>query len=121
MDQVGSALELTKSIYVLEALYYIKTACNKLSSPTIENCFKKAGFQKNNGDSSPTIENCFKKAGFQKNNGDSTSFEWDAEDYLLLSMIVQMERCANEMNVTQENLENYIRIDDIATTEEMHN
>ncbi|KAK9729448.1 hypothetical protein QE152_g15883 [Popillia japonica] len=30
-----------------------------------------------------------------------------------------MERCANEMNVTQENLENYIRIDDIATTEEM--
>ncbi|KAI4469456.1 importin beta [Holotrichia oblita] len=30
-----------------------------------------------------------------------------------------MERCANEMNVTQENLENYIRIDDIATIEEM--
>ncbi|KAK9696091.1 hypothetical protein QE152_g32138 [Popillia japonica] len=41
------------------------------------------------------------------------------QDYLPLSMIVQMERCANEMNVTQENLENYIRIDEIATTEEM--
>ncbi|KAI4459474.1 cyclic nucleotide-gated cation channel subunit a [Holotrichia oblita] len=65
------------------------------------------------------IENCFKKVGFQKNNGCSTSFEWDTEDYLPLSMIVQMERCANEVNVTQENLENYIRIDDIAITEEM--
>ncbi|KAI4463249.1 hypothetical protein MML48_4g00000714 [Holotrichia oblita] len=30
-----------------------------------------------------------------------------------------MERCANEMNITQENLGNYITIDDIATTEEM--
>ncbi|KAK9731583.1 hypothetical protein QE152_g13521 [Popillia japonica] len=30
-----------------------------------------------------------------------------------------MERYANEMNVTQENLENYIRIDDIGTREEM--
>ena len=42
MDEVRSASELTKSINVLEALYYIKTAWNKVSS----NCFKKSGFQK---------------------------------------------------------------------------
>ncbi|KAF5279596.1 hypothetical protein FQA39_LY18274 [Lamprigera yunnana] len=83
----------------IETLYYIKTAWNKVSSAMIQNCFK--------------------KAGFQKNNGDSTSLKWDPEDYLPLSTIVQIERCADKINITQENLKNYIRIDDIAATEEM--
>lgn len=83
----------------LEVLYYLKTALNKVSSVTVS-------------------ANCFNKAGFK--NGDSTSFEWNPEDYLSLSTIVQMERCADEINIAQENLENYITTSHaIAATEEI--
>lgn len=99
MDQVKSASELAKSINVLEALYYMKTAWNKVSSATIQNCFR--------------------KAGFHKSNGDTASVEWDSEDYLPLSTIAQMEGCAKEMQISQENLESYVGIDDITATEEM--
>ncbi|XP_044755145.1 tigger transposable element-derived protein 6-like [Coccinella septempunctata] len=99
MDQVKSASELAKSINVLEALYYMKTAWNKVSSATIQNCFR--------------------KAGFHKSNGDTASVEWDSEDYLPLSTIAQMEGCAKEMQISQENLESYVGIDDITATEEI--
>lgn len=99
MDEVKSASELAKSINILEALYYINSSWAKVSSATIQNCFK--------------------KAGFHKNNSDSTLFDWNPEDYLPLSTIVQMGRCAREMNITQENLKSYVGIDDSAATEEI--
>lgn len=46
IEDVQSLSELTKSINVLEALYFIKTAWDKLSSSTIKNCFGKARFKK---------------------------------------------------------------------------
>ena len=41
---VSSALDLAKSIDVLEALYFIKTSWDKVQATTIKNCFQKAGF-----------------------------------------------------------------------------
>ena len=60
-----------------------------------------------------------KKLVFRKKTGDSTSIQWDPEDYLPLSTVAQMERCAKKINITQENLENYIQIDDTTVTDEM--
>lgn len=48
MDQVKSESELAKSVRVLEAFYFIKSVWNKVSSATIQNCFNKICFQKNN-------------------------------------------------------------------------
>lgn len=52
MDEVRSGSQLTKFINDLETLYYIKTAWEKVSPATIQNCFKKVRFHKNNNHSS---------------------------------------------------------------------
>lgn len=47
MLKTSKALEnLTKSIDVLDAIFFIKHAWQEVSSAIIKNCFKKAGFQK---------------------------------------------------------------------------
>ena len=62
----------------------------------------------------------FQKIWFsEKKTGDSTLIQWDPEDYLPLSTVAQMERCAKEINITQENLKNFIRIGDTTVTDEM--
>lgn len=44
IEAASSATELSKSINVLEAVYFIKAAWNKVEATTIQNCFRKAGF-----------------------------------------------------------------------------
>ncbi|KAK9754289.1 hypothetical protein QE152_g1322 [Popillia japonica] len=97
MDQVESAAKLAKFINISDALYYNKAEIGILSA---------------------TIQHCFNKAGVQKYTGSSTSFQWDLKHDLPLPAIILMESCATEITKT-ENLDNYIRIDDIAATQEM--
>ncbi|XP_036320191.1 tigger transposable element-derived protein 4-like [Rhagoletis pomonella] len=44
IGDTSSASELSKSINVLEAVYFIKASCHKVEATTIRNCFRKAGF-----------------------------------------------------------------------------
>ncbi|XP_054737831.1 tigger transposable element-derived protein 6-like [Anastrepha obliqua] len=44
IDNTSSASELSKSINVLEAVYFIKASWDKVEATTVRNCFRKAGF-----------------------------------------------------------------------------
>ncbi|XP_050339152.1 uncharacterized protein LOC126765585 [Bactrocera neohumeralis] len=44
IGDTSSASELSKSINVLEAVYFIKASWDKVEATTIRNCFRKAGF-----------------------------------------------------------------------------
>ncbi|XP_017466100.1 PREDICTED: tigger transposable element-derived protein 6-like [Rhagoletis zephyria] len=44
IGDTSSASELSKSINVLEAVYFIKASWHKVEATTIRNCFRKAGF-----------------------------------------------------------------------------
>lgn len=48
MDEVTSANELVKLINVLDAIYFLNTAWQEVSSSTVKNCFRKAGFRYEN-------------------------------------------------------------------------
>lgn len=90
MDNINSARELSKSIDLLEAIYFIHNAWQKVTPETIRNCFSKAGFKKNN---------------MQQYE------QWEAEDDLPLSILSEMHRNALETGITETNLEDFIAID----------
>lgn len=97
MGGVDSASELSKSIDVLEALYFIKASWDKVTSSTIKNCFSKAGFKK----------------------GEINGSEFDPEDDLPLSVLVDLFRGIKQL-VPSENqgVENFITIDKNVETED---
>ncbi|KAK9752050.1 hypothetical protein QE152_g4483 [Popillia japonica] len=60
---------------VHDTIINIAAAWEPIKPETIQNCFKRAGFRKNQVDvgleeEQPTIQNCFKRAGFRKNQVD---------------------------------------------------
>lgn len=101
MDGIKSTAELSKSIDLLEAIYFIKNAWEQVSPSTIKNCFLKAGF---------------KKTGTHENTE-----EFDAEDDLPLSTIaellkgVQVQEAGLAVTI---NSDNFVNIDDNLTTED---
>lgn len=90
------ASEISKSINVLEALYFIKTAWNKVSSETIANCFRKAGFNKNINPISGVIL-------------DMVEFS-DAEEDLPLSTLSELMKGFQELRDNQQ-FEEFMTID----------
>lgn len=97
MGGVKSASELSKTIDVLEALYFIKAAWSRVTATTIQNCFGKAGFKKN----------------------DARLTEFDPEDDLPLSMFSEILKGVKELELTEEqSLEDFITIDRNVQTED---
>lgn len=89
MDGAKTVSELSKSIDVLEALYFIKTSWNKVASVTIKNCFAKAGFKKN----------------------DLIATDFDPEDDLPLSALADLLRSIKAVCPNNQEVEDFITID----------
>lgn len=102
MDSSKSSSELSKKKNILEALYFIKTAWEKVTPSTIQNCFR--------------------KAGFRKTDATVPQFDSEDEDDLPLSVFATMEmmrRAAEDLNITSDqNLDEFIKIDDKTPTED---
>ncbi|KAI4464385.1 putative peptidasehypothetical protein [Holotrichia oblita] len=98
-NQNHPTLVQTELGWILEVLYFIKTAWEKVTPPTIPNCFRKAGFGKT----------------------DATVRQFDSEDDLPLSVFAtmgMMRRAAEDLNITSDqNLGEFIKIDDNTPTE----
>lgn len=104
MEDVQSLSELTKSINVLEALYFIKTAWHKVNSSTIKNCFGKAGFRKS-----------------ECNLECSVQIDYDPEEDLPLSTVAELLRHAKNLGATDpQNIEDFMNLDGNITTEEQN-
>ncbi|KAI4462143.1 ninein [Holotrichia oblita] len=71
MDGVASASELSKSINILEVLYF------------------------------NTIQNCFDKASFKKSEVQAVNVEYDAEDDLPLATVAEFSRKFNEIHPSE--------------------
>ncbi|XP_045467026.1 tigger transposable element-derived protein 6-like [Harmonia axyridis] len=99
MDSASSASELSKSINILEALYFIKTAWDNVAQRTIQNCFTKAGFKKN-GPSSNLSEEAY-----------------DEEDCVPLSVLATFFKNCKAVCNTVDDRE-FIDLDEEITTEE---
>lgn len=101
MEGAKSASELSKSIDVLEALYFIKASWKKVT-PT-------------------TIKNCFSKAGFNKGQGDATEF--DPEDDQPLSALANLLRSAKVVGLVDDRTaDDFITLDmDLVTEDESVN
>ena len=46
MENTNFALKLSKSINLLDIVYFIQKACEQLSAETVRNCYRKADFRK---------------------------------------------------------------------------
>jgi hypothetical protein len=73
VNSINSASELSKSIDLLEAIYFVKKAWQQVSSTTIMNCFR--------------------KSGFRHNDVHEVNDEFDTEDDLPLSVIAELCKC----------------------------
>lgn len=98
IDCVASASDLSKSINVLEALYFIKKAWDKVTSNTIQNCFT--------------------KAGFKKSNIQEVDVEYDAEDDLPLATLREFWRNYKEIDQSENVDYDFINMDQRLLTEE---
>lgn len=87
-----SASEVSKSINVLDALCFIKTAWDKVEPATIKNCFRKSGFMIQ----SPIL------------------LEFDPEDDIPLSTLLNFRALAEH---NEANLGDFLTIDSVAHTE----
>lgn len=95
MDQIKSNRELSKEIDMLEAIYFINNAWQKVSADTIKNCFLKAGFRKKANEN-----------GFQ---------HFEAEDDLPLSVLAEMLKLIKTSNI---NVDDFVAIDQHLPTED---
>lgn len=100
MDGVSSASELSKSINVLEALYFIKKAWDSVTPNTIKNCFSKAGFKKS----------------LQVQEG--VNLEYDAEDDMPLATLAEFWRNFSEIGQSKSQHDVFINLDQRLITEE---
>lgn len=97
MGGAKSVSELSKSIDVLEALYFIKTSWNKVTSVTIKNCFAKAGFKKS----------------------EFIAADFEPEDDLPLSALADLLRSVKEVCPKDNHvIEDFITIDQNVETED---
>lgn len=97
IDSVSSVHQLSKTIDLLDAIYFINSAWNKVSSLTIQNCFRKSGIS------------------FELNEGDDHNF--DAEDDLPLSMLAEMIKAMAECGYNIDsndfiNMDNDLSVED---------
>lgn len=84
---------------MLEALYFIKAAWNKVSSTTIKNCFG--------------------KAGFNKSEYENHSMEFKPEDDIPLSILSDLLRGVRELESTNaQELNDFITMDNNVQTED---
>lgn len=97
MDNLHSVNELSKSIDLLDVVYFVKNAWDQVSSTTIKNCFR--------------------KSGFQNSELHETQCEFDAEDELPLILVAQINKCLQN-TATNISLEEFITIDNKITTED---
>lgn len=98
MDNVSAVSNLSKSINVLEALYFIKNAWNRVAPSTIQNCFSKAGFKK----SDQFVTN-----------------DYEAEDELPLTILADFWKSYNELSKTANKRDDeFINLDQELFTEE---
>jgi hypothetical protein len=101
VDSINSASELSKSIDLLEAIYFVKKAWQQVSSTTIMNCFP--------------------KSGSRHNDVHEVNDEFDTEDDLPLSVIAELCKCIQDSRLSHHdtnNLDNFINIDEALTTED---
>ncbi|XP_071054691.1 tigger transposable element-derived protein 6-like [Onthophagus taurus] len=98
MDFAESASKLLKSIDILESLYFIKSAWQKVTPKTIRKCFKKAGFLMDQGSSTDTDLICSKRLGIDNVK--------TAEEYLTVDQNVDIEDNDLEFSVVTKNVEN---------------
>ena len=56
MDESTNASELAKRIDLLDAIFWLNIAWDNLSEETIENCFKKCGFNTEDSAQERSIE-----------------------------------------------------------------
>ncbi|XP_066259376.1 uncharacterized protein [Euwallacea similis] len=100
MDTISSASDLLKSINILETIYFIKNARDRVTPNTIRNCFTKAGFRK-----SEAIE-------------DVVQEEYDVEDDMLLTSLVEFWKNVKDIETLIQG-NDFIRLDETLSTEEL--
>nr|XP_022914667.1 tigger transposable element-derived protein 6-like [Onthophagus taurus] len=92
IDFAESASKLSKSIDILESLYFIKSAWQKVTPKTIRNCFK--------------------KAGFLMDQGSSTDSNYDVEDNLPLARLADLFKCSKRLGIDNvKTAEEYLTVD----------
>lgn len=96
----NSAVELSKSLNLLDIVYFIHKAWEQVSAQTVKNCFRKAGFRINDMSSD---DSC-----------------WTAEDELPHSALAQFSNVINRVqSQIQVDVEDYISLDnDIVINDE---
>lgn len=92
MDSVDSIEELAKSINVLDVVYFIDKAWQKVT-PT-------------------TIQNCFRKAGFTTSIVPEPDMNFELEDELPLSIIAEMSKMMKQIAPNNIDFETYVGIDE---------
>lgn len=101
IESVDKSEILTKNINVLDAIYYIKTAWQRVTEDTVRNCFHKAGFRQE------SVE------GTTKND------IFSAEDDIPLSVLQEIWRNARSIGPRNNQIEDFINIDTDLMTEEI--
>ncbi|XP_045463820.1 tigger transposable element-derived protein 6-like [Harmonia axyridis] len=101
IESVSKAEVLTKNINVLDAIYYIKTAWQRVTEETVRNCFHRAGFRQESVEQ--TTENDI----------------FSAEDDIPLSVLQDIWRNARTMGYRDNQVEDFINIDTDLMIEEI--
>lgn len=102
IDEVSNANELVKSINVLDAIYLANTAWHEISSTSIRNCFRKAGFSYSVSTLHTTIDQ---------------GADFDSEDEMPLIQIAEMSKMMQQVG-GQIQPKEFIDIDKNLTTED---
>jgi hypothetical protein len=87
MDEATCAEDLVKKINLLDVIYFIQKAWNKVTSATITNCFKKAGFRFNTHHSPE----------------ESNDNEFEEEDDIPLAVIAEINRSMGQISHVEFN------------------
>ncbi|XP_066248092.1 tigger transposable element-derived protein 6-like [Euwallacea similis] len=93
MEFVDSIKGFTKVINILDAVYFLKTAWQKVTAETIENCFRKTGITR-------------EQVKINIENGDDS-----VKDDLPLSVLSEMLRNYEALGISSKNLDDFINID----------
>lgn len=100
MDSVNYVQDLTKTINLLDVIYFIKKAWNQVTPVTIENCFRKAGF---------TYSQDFR-----------TDLDFDPEDELPLSTIAEMCKMLHQSGANNIDFDAYTNVDNNLVHEDVN-